>query len=114
MRTVAGAFWCLTAVAGSCLLAARLRHGGLRGQATRITVFPVALLFGHPLLALAGLACWAGYLVTGMAALAWLGFGLLCATVVLGFAMFTRWLVGRGGRHARGADERCWSRSSWC
>jgi hypothetical protein len=106
MRTAAAVAWCLTAVAGIYLLVARLRHGGLRRQATRITVFPAALLFAHPLLALAGLGCWACYLVTGQAALAWLAFGLLCLTVPLGVAMFTRWLVGRGGRHARGAEER--------
>jgi hypothetical protein len=106
MRTAVLVVWCLTGVAGVRLLASWLRQGGPKRQATRITVYPAALVFAHPLLALAGLACWAGYLVTRGAALAWLAFLLLCLTALLGFAMFTRWLVGRGGRHARGAGDR--------
>jgi hypothetical protein len=34
-----------------------------------------------------------------------IGFGVLASSAVLGFVMLTRWLVGRGGRHARGAEQ---------
>ena len=105
MRTAALIIWCLTAAVGGYLLAVLISRGGLRQQATRITVFPAALTFSHPLLAVAGLACWVGYLVTGRVGLAWLAFLLLCVTALLGFIMLTRWLVGRGGRHARRAEN---------
>jgi hypothetical protein len=97
--------WAATAVVGAYLLFLRISQGGLRQQATRITVFPAAVIFAHPVLALSGFGCWLGYLLTGQATLAWCAFGLLCLTGLLGFVMFTRWLVGRGGRHARGAEE---------
>ncbi len=101
MLTAVLIIWCSTAAVGSYLLVAWISRGGLRQQATRITVFPAALLFTHPLLALAGLACWVGYLLTYRVDLAWVAFGFLCLTALLGFTMATRWLVGRGGRHAR-------------
>jgi hypothetical protein len=97
--------WCASAAVGMYLLVAWLSHGGLRQQATRITVFPAALIFAHPLLAVTGLALWIAYLATGAAGLAWTAFALVCATALLGFVMFTRWLGGRGGRHARGSGQ---------
>lgn len=103
MRTAALIIWCLTAAVGGYLLTVLISRGGLRQQATRITVFPAALTFSHPLLAIAGLACWVGYLLTGRVDLAWLAFLFLCVTALLGFTLLTRWLVGRGGRHARRA-----------
>jgi hypothetical protein len=30
---------------------------------------------------------------------------VLATSAMLGFVMLTRWLVGRGGRHARGAEQ---------
>jgi len=36
---------------------------------------------------------------------AWCGFGVLTVSALLGFVMLTRWLVGRGGKHARGAEQ---------
>ena len=44
------------------------------------------------------------YVLTGERVLAWLSFGVLAASALLGFTMFTRWLGG--GRHARGAEQR--------
>ncbi len=103
MRAAVTTLWAASAVMGAYLLA-RLARGGLRQQATRITVFPVVVVFAHPLLALAGLGCWIGYLVTADVAAAWAAFGCLCLAALLGFTLFTRWLIGRGGRHARGAQ----------
>jgi hypothetical protein len=100
------AVWCVTACFGLWLLAVWLAHGGMRQQATRITVFPAALIFAHPVLATAGLSFWVAYILTQRLALAWTGFGVLGGSAALGFLMLTRWLVGRGGRHARGAEQR--------
>lgn len=105
MTIVALVVWCGTACFGLYLLAVWLSHGGLRQQATRITVFPAALIFAHPVLATAGLTFWIAYLLSHTVALAWSGFGILSASAMLGFVMLTRWLVGRGGRHARGAEQ---------
>ncbi|MEV0202906.1 hypothetical protein [Nonomuraea sp. NPDC050691] len=96
--------WICTAIAGVYLLYLWLSGGGLRQQAAKVTRFPVTLVFSHPVLAAAALGCWFGYLVTGAEALAWTAFGVLAASALLGFALFTRWLGG--GRHARGAERR--------
>ncbi|MBW8482394.1 hypothetical protein [Actinomadura parmotrematis] len=98
--------WVLTASAGLYLLVVWIVNGGgLRGQATKVTRFPVAVLVGHPSAAVVGLAVWIGYLWSGAAALAWTAFGALLVTIVQGVLLFTRWLVGRGGRHARGIEQ---------
>lgn len=105
MRIVALAMWSATACFGLYLLAMWLSHGGLKQQATRITVFPAALIFAHPLLAATGLAFWISFVGTGRPEFAWAGFGVLSLSAMLGFVMLTRWLVGRGGRHAKGAEQ---------
>ncbi|MDR8415014.1 hypothetical protein [Nonomuraea sp. 3-1Str] len=96
--------WTCTAIVGIYLLYLWLSGGGLRQQATKVTRFPVTLIFSHPVLATAALACWVAHLVTGVRALAWTAFGVLAVAALLGFTMFTRWLGG--GRHARGAERR--------
>jgi hypothetical protein len=97
--------WGFTACFGLFLLLLWLSHGGMRQQATRITVFPAGLIFAHPSLATIGLAFWTAYVITHRVGLAWAGFGVLGLTAMLGFVLLTRWLVGRGGRHARGAEQ---------
>ncbi|MET9336244.1 hypothetical protein ACWENQ_12555 [Nonomuraea sp. NPDC004354] len=104
MGVVTVASWVLNALIGGYLLYLWLSGGGLRQQATKVTRFPVALIFSHPVLACSALACWVGYLVTGQRALAWLAFAVLSVAALLGFTMFTRWLGA--GRHARGAEQR--------
>lgn len=105
MKIVSLVVWCATACFGLHLLGVWLSHGGLRQQATRITVFPAALIFAHPVLATTGLTFWITYLLGHRLLYAWCGFGVLSASAMLGFVMLTRWLVGRGGRHARGAEQ---------
>jgi hypothetical protein len=102
---IATIIWAGTACFGLYLLGVWLSHGGLRQQATRITVFPAALVFAHPLLAATGLTFWVVFLLTSHVTYAWTGFGVLGTSAMLGFVMLTRWLVGRGGRHARGAEQ---------
>jgi hypothetical protein len=105
LKLVALAIWAATACFGLYLLFVWLSHGGLRQQTTRITVFPAALIFAHPVLATAGLSFWIAYVLTGHLAFAWIGFGVLGTSAMLGFVMLTRWLVGRGGKHAKGAEQ---------
>lgn len=105
LELVATVIWAGTACFGLYLLFVWLSHGGLRQQATRITVFPAALIFAHPILATTGLTFWVVFLFNHHVPYAWIGFGVLSASAMLGFVMLTRWLVGRGGRHARGAEQ---------
>jgi hypothetical protein len=105
VQIVALVVWCGTAAFGLYLLGVWLSHGGLRQQATRITVFPAVLIFAHPVLATTGLSLWIAYILTSHLIFAWTSFGVLSASAMLGFVMLTRWLVGRGGRHARGAEQ---------
>ncbi len=97
--------WILAAIAGLYLLMTSLANGGLRGQATKVTRFPATLTLSHLVLGAAGLVIWVFFLITTQTMYAWAAFGLLVVVALLGFVMLTRWLVGRGGRHARGADH---------
>jgi hypothetical protein len=105
LELVATVIWAGTAFFGLYLLFVWLSQGGLRQQATRITVFPALLVFAHPILASVGLTFWIVFLFTKHVSYAWIGFGVLSASAMLGFVMLTRWLTGRGGRHARGAEQ---------
>jgi hypothetical protein len=98
--------WILAAVVGLYLLMTSLANGGLRGQATKVTRFPATLALSHLLLGAAGLVIWVFFLITTQTMYAWAAFGLLVVVALLGFVMLTRWLVGQGGRHARGADHK--------
>jgi len=105
VQFLALAIWAGTACFGLYLLAVWLSHGGLHQQATRITVFPALLMFAHPVLATTGLSFWLAFIFTRSVGFAWAGFGVLGCSAMLGFVMLTRWLTGRGGRHARGAEQ---------
>lgn len=104
MGLVAIVTWLITAMVGIYLLYLWLSGGGLRQQATKVTRFPMLLIFAHPALAVSALACWVVYVFTLDPLFAWVSFGVLSASALLGFTMFTRWLGG--GRHARGAEQR--------
>jgi hypothetical protein len=106
MEIVALVIWGGTACFGLYLLTVWLSSGGLRQQSTRITVFPAALIFAHPVLAAAGLSFWIAFMASHDVVYAWCAFGVLAGSAMLGFVMFTRWLTGRGGKHARGAEQR--------
>ncbi|WP_067457907.1 hypothetical protein [Actinomadura macra] len=102
MAFAALAAWVLAAVAGGYLLVVWTAR---EGRATKVTRFPILVIVGHPLAALLGLAVWITYLATGVAGYAWGAFAALLVVAFQGFMLFTRWLVGRGGRHARGAEQ---------
>ena len=97
--------WVLTAGAGLRLLTRWLSGGGLRGQGTKVTRYPMVLVLGHPALALAALAIWVAFVLTERSVYAWSAFGALVLVVLLGFTMLTRWLTGEGGKHARDAEQ---------
>ncbi|WP_329239838.1 hypothetical protein OG417_38570 [Actinoallomurus sp. NBC_01490] len=97
--------WVLTAVAGLRLLVRWLAEGGLRRQGTKVTRYPAVLLLGHPTLAVLALATWVAFLLTRSSVYAWSSFGGLVLVALLGFTMFTRWLTGQGGKHARDGEQ---------
>jgi len=84
--------WIVTALGGFFLLVRWISGGGLRQQQTGTTRFPAPLVFGHFLLAAAGLVVWIVYLAADKDALAWTSFGVLVAVALLGFTMLARWI----------------------
>lgn len=82
--------WLLTAGGGFFLLATWIAKGGVRQPGS--SHLPPPVVFGHFLLAVAGLVVWIIYLVIDNDALAWVGFGLLVPVALLGFVMLFRWL----------------------
>jgi hypothetical protein len=84
--------WLLTAAGGFYLLGTWLARGGIRQQQTRTTRFPAPVIFGHFLLAAAGLVVWIIYLAADKRALAWAAFIILLPVALLGFTMFARWI----------------------
>jgi hypothetical protein len=97
--------WVLAALVGLYLLVTWLAAGGLRRQPTKVTRFPSVVVLGHPTFAVAGLVIWIGFLATARTVYAWSAFGVLVVVAFLGFVLLTRWLVGQGGRHARGGQD---------
>jgi hypothetical protein len=97
--------WLLTAAAGLRLLVRWLSGGGLRRQGTKVTRYPAVLVLGHPTLAVLALATWVVFLLTRRMVYAWSSFGVLVLVILLGFTLFTRWLTGQGGKHARDAEQ---------
>ena len=72
-------------------------------------------MFGHFLLAAAGLVLWIVYLAIDADSLTWVAFAVLVVVALLGFTMFSRWLparrpaaavsAGGPGAHAGGATS---------
>jgi hypothetical protein len=97
--------WVLTAATGFYLLAIRIADGGLRRPPIKITRFPTAIFLGHPMLAVVALATWVEFLISPRAVYAWIAFAVLVVATLLGFVLLTRWLIGRGGKHARDSER---------
>src|SRR5215204_2285124 len=74
--------WVLTAGGGFLLLSTWLGRDGMR-QRERGRIRP-PLIFGHFLLAAAGLVLWIVYVATDSDALAWIAFGMLAAVAAPG------------------------------
>src|SRR5262249_53873786 len=88
---------------GFYLLAKWIAGGGHRQ--TSSTHLPPGVIFGHFLLAAAGLVLWIISLVTDSAPIGWIALIVLAPVAVLGLVMFARWIpvyrntaaVGAGG-----------------
>jgi manganese efflux pump family protein len=99
MPVVALVTWLVTAVLGFTMLYLWISKGGLqaaRGGTDRSSRFAPELVFGHFLLAAAGLIVWIVYVAADTEALTWIAFVLLIAVAVLGDLLFLRWWRGRG------------------
>jgi hypothetical protein len=81
------AVWLVTAAAGAYLLAGWLAADGRRRRRIRPTSVVPAAVLGHFGLALAGLGIWVAFLVTGLAALAWVAVGLVVLIAGLGMGV---------------------------
>jgi hypothetical protein len=88
MNVAALIAWLVTALGGFYLLGRWLARGGVRGPSR----FPAPVIFGHFLLAAAGLIVWIVFLVAHAKALAWTAFVILLPVAALGFTMFFRWI----------------------
>jgi hypothetical protein len=82
--------WILTAGGGFFMLAKWVAGGGHRQPSN--TRFPPALIFGHFVLAVAGLVLWILYLLLDNDALGWAAFIVLIPVALLGFTMLARWI----------------------
>ncbi|MCP2280917.1 hypothetical protein [Nocardia amikacinitolerans] len=94
--------WLLTAGGGSVLLGTWIAKGGAREPTA--SHLPPAVVFGHFLLAAAGLIVWIIYLIADSTALAWIAFALLVPVAALGFGMLARWLPVYRARTAEVGD----------
>jgi hypothetical protein len=97
MAIVALVTWLVTAILGFTMLYLWISKGGLqaaRGGTEQSSRFAPGLVFGHFLLAAAGLILWIAYVVTDTEALTWVAFVFLIAIAVLGDLLFLRWRRG--------------------
>lgn len=96
--------WVIAALGGFFMLGVWLRRGAARRTGGASTRLAPPLIFGHFLLAAAGLVIWIIYLVTDADVLAWIAFIIVVIVALLGFTMFARWL-GQRRRPAETAER---------
>jgi hypothetical protein len=92
MGVIALFVWLATAGAGLYLLAVFLIEYDRDYQHSAATRLPIPVLGGHALLAVAGLAAWAGYLLFDNDKLIWATLIILGVVAALGITMSVRWL----------------------
>lgn len=107
--------WIITAGGGFVLLGTWLRHRSRAGvtvgaqpasEPSAASRLPSPVLFGHFLLAAAGLLLWLVYVANDNRTLGWVAFVLLLVVALLGFTMLARWIAGGGHRREpTGAPE---------
>jgi len=96
--------WIVTALGGFYLLATWIGKGGTRRGADG-TRFPPPLIFGHFLLAAAGLVLWIIYLINDSEALAWISVVVLVLVALMGFGMLARWIPTYRSQTPTGPDS---------
>jgi manganese efflux pump family protein len=116
MGIAALVLWILTAGGGFYMFAKWIAGGGHRRQDSR--GFPPALIYGHLLLAAAGLVLWIIYLAVDNDPIGWAALIVLLPVALLGFTMLARWIplyrntgaqlgpAGSADNHADAAPER--------
>jgi manganese efflux pump family protein len=98
MAVAALGTWILTAGWGVYLLSRWLPGGLFRG---RWGLLPGRLLYGHILLATAGLIAWVDYVLTDNYRAGWASFLALSIVAGLGYVRFVQWLPKYGQHAAR-------------
>jgi hypothetical protein len=89
--------WLVTAALGFVMLTAWVRNGGARAATGEVSHFRPPVVFGHFLLAVAGLVIWLVYLVNDSSTLAWLAFVVLLVVAAIGDTLVLRWYKDRKG-----------------
>src|SRR4051812_17905320 len=96
--------WVITAGFGFYMLTTWVRAGGVRQTAGATSNFQPPVVFGHFLLAAAGLVVWIIYLVVDKDVLAWVAFADLVVVAGIGDLLVLRWLRDRRGGNAPSGD----------
>src|SRR3954454_20089604 len=100
MKWAALITWVITAGFGFFMLATWIRNGGARSGEGTASNFRPPVVFGHFLLAAAGLVVWIIYVATDTDALAWVALVTLVPVALLGFGMLAIWIQRRQGATA--------------
>ncbi len=112
MAVLALVSWSATALGGLYLLGIWLIEYDPDFEHAVPTRFPVLVVTGHVLFAVAGLLSWVIYMVTDKEIYSWISVGALAAIATLGFTMAIRWIgVFRAWRRvsASPADPRSYA-----
>jgi hypothetical protein len=104
MAWVALITWLVTAGLGFYMLATWARAGGVRSGPGGASHFPPPVVFGHFLLAAAGLVVWIIYVATDQDALSWVALVILVLVAGLGDVLVLRWLRDRRAGTAASTD----------
>jgi hypothetical protein len=102
------ASWLLTEALGVVMVRGWITSGGARAsldaravrprQRASTEVMSLPILAGHAGLNLAGLICWAGYVLSGARPLSWLALAFMAPAIGLGISTVTIWTPYPGGR----------------
>ncbi|HVW31431.1 MAG TPA: hypothetical protein VHL53_02725, partial [Acidimicrobiia bacterium] len=84
--------WVITALGGFVLLFKWVAAGGHKPDTQPPSRLAPGQVFGHFLLAAAGLVLWIIYVAADSDALSWISFVILLVVALIGFTMFFRWL----------------------
>jgi hypothetical protein len=96
--------WVITAGFGFFMLSTWVSNGGTRTNGSEASHFRPAVVFGHFLLAAAGLVVWVVYVVNDSQTLAWVAFIDLLVVAGIGDTLVYRWFKDRQAGSGRQAD----------
>ena len=90
--------WIITAFGGLYMLVVWLIENDVTGPGAVASRLPAPVVFSHLTLAVTGLSVWVAYLLLDREALAWTACAILAGIILLGWAMFARWIPVYRGR----------------